>query len=296
MSAPSRKSGVSPASLDGSDVDGGGRERAPLTPAVPEGYVVRAVVRAVQLLELLRTSDDGGAGLQVLAARSGLAKASAYRMLRTLEETGLAERVPGSDRFRLGVRCLEFGQAYLEQIDLRREALPVMERLRADCNETVHLGVLDDRLRVVYLEKLDSAHAVGVMMSRVGRTAPSYCTGLGKALLSAQDGDPAGLLEEWGELRRHTPNTISTPDDLRAELKRVRSRGYSLDLEEHEPGVRCVAAVIAGPPGAPPAAVSIAGPAQRLPDKLLRGELAAAATAAAREIGRRIGAAQGVEG
>src|SRR3982751_2074137 len=105
-----------------------------------DGYVIRAVVRAVQLLELLRTSDDGGASLQELAARSGLAKASAFRMLRTLEQTGLAERVPGSDRYRLGVRCLEFGQAYLEQIDLRREALPVMERLLAEFNETVHLG------------------------------------------------------------------------------------------------------------------------------------------------------------
>jgi IclR family KDG regulon transcriptional repressor len=266
------------------------RKRAPMTRASSDGYVIRAVVRAVQLLELLRTSDDGGAGLQELADRSGLAKASAYRMLRTLEETGLAERLPGSDRYRLGVRCLEFGQAYLEQIDLRREALPVMERLRAERNETVHLGVLDDRLRVVYLEKLDSAHAVGIMMSRVGRTAPSHCTGLGKALLSAHEGDPAALLAQWGELRRHTPNTICDPGELRAELERVRSRGYSLDLEEHEPAVRCVAAVVVGPPGAPPAALSIAGPAERMPEDLLRGELATAAMAAAREIARRIGA------
>ena len=270
----------------------GRRSETPVKRAAPDGYVVRAVTRAVQVLEILRTGDDGGASLQELAARAGLAKASAYRLLRTLESTGLAERIPGSDRYRLGVRCLEFGQAYLEQIDLRREALPVMERLRREFNETVHLGVLDDRLRVVYLEKLDSAQAVGIMMSRVGRTAPSYCTGLGKSLLARHEGDPVALLAEWGELRQYTPNTIFDPAELRAELGRIRSRGYALDREEHEPGVRCVASVIVGPPGAPPAALSIAGPAQRMPERLLVGQLANAAMAASREIGRRIGAAR----
>ena len=255
-----------------------------------EGYSVRAVMRAVQLLEALRTSADGGATLQDLSDRSGLAKASAYRILRTLDETGLAERLPGSERYRLGVRCLEFGQAYLEQIDFRMEALPVLERLREEFNETLHLAVLDDRLRVVYLEKLDSAHAVGLMMSRVGRTAPSYCTGVGKALLAARRDDPVALLEEWGELRRYTPSTICEPADLRAELERIRTSGYALDLEEHEPGVRCVAAAIPGLPDGAPAALSIAGPAQRMPERLLRGRLATAVRSAASEVAGRIGA------
>jgi DNA-binding IclR family transcriptional regulator len=256
-----------------------------------DGYTIRAVVRAAQLLEILRTSD-GGASMQELVDHSGLAKPSIFRMIRTLEQIGLVERIPGQERYRLGVRCLEFGQAYLEQIDLRREALPVMKRLLVEFNETVHLGVLDDRLRVVYLEKLDSAHAVGIMMSRVGRTAPSYCTGLGKALLSAYEGDPVTLLAERGELQRHTANTLCDPDELRIELVRIRERGYSLDLEEHEPGVRCVATVVRGPDGRAAAAISIAGPAQRMPKELLKGQLAEAAISAARAIGRRIGAAE----
>jgi DNA-binding IclR family transcriptional regulator len=254
-----------------------------------EGYVVRAVVRAARLLELLRTSD-GGASLGELAALSGLAKASVFRMLRTLEETGLVQRVPGDDRYRLGVRCLELGQAYLEQTDLRREAVPVLGDLRTEFNETVHLGVLDDDLRVVYLEKLESTHAVGIMMSRVGRTAPSFCTGLGKAMLAALPGDPVATLEEQGALRRYTPSTIAAPKELRTELERIRKRGYSLDLEEHEPGVRCVGAAILGPHGEMVAALSISGPAQRLPERLLRGRLAEAGRAAAAEIGRRLGA------
>lgn len=254
-----------------------------------ESYVVRAVVRAARLLELLRTTD-GGASLGELAARSGLAKASVFRMLRTLEGTGLVERAPDDDRYRLGVRCLELGQAYLEQTDLRAEAVPVLADLRTEFNETVHLGVLDDELRVVYLEKLESTHAVGIMMSRVGRTAPSFCTGLGKAMLATLPGDPVAALEEQGAFRAYTPNTISEPDALRTELERIRKRGYSLDLEEHEPGVRCVGAPIPGPHGEMVAALSISGPAQRLPERLLRGRLAEAAREAAAEIGRRLGA------
>ncbi len=260
-----------------------------MTQAGPDEYVVRAVVRAAGLLELLRMGD-GGVSLRELAARSGLAKASTYRMMRTLEQIGLAERAPGSDRYRLGVRCLELGQAYLEQTDLRREARPVLERLLADFNETVHLGVLDD-LRVVYLEKLESTHAVGIMMSRVGRSAPAYCTGLGKVLLAGEQTDPVATLAQRNELRRYTPNTICEPAKLREELRRVRECGYSLDLEEHEAGVRCVAAPIRGADGTVVAALSIAGPAQRLPEAKLTRMLAAAAIAAGREVSRRLGAA-----
>lgn len=254
-------------------------------------YAVRAVVRAARLLELLRASE-GGAPLNELAVRSGLAKASVFRMLRTLEGLGLVERPDGAESYRLGVRCLELGQAYLEQTDLRREARPVLERLRDRFDETVHLAVLDDEFRVVYLDKLDSTHAVGIMMSRVGKTAPSYCTGLGKALLAPRDDDPVAALELRGVLRRFTKNTIHRPAELRRELMRIAERGYALDLEEHEPGVRCVACAIEGPSGKAVAAISIAGPAQRLAEDSLRGELAAAAASGAREIGLRLGAAR----
>jgi DNA-binding IclR family transcriptional regulator len=259
------------------------------SPDKQNDYAVRSVVRAARILELVRTSD-GGAQLNELASRSGLAKASAFRLLRTLEHVGLIQRVPNSDLYRLGVRCLELGQTYLEQTDLRREATPVLQDLQRRFKETVHLGVLDDELRVVYLEKLETTHAIGIMMSRVGRTAPSHCTGLGKAMLASLDGDPATVLFERGELHRHTTNTICDRDALREELARIRKRGFAIDLEEHEVGVRCVASTIHAPREV--AAISVAGPAQRLPERRLRRELAKAVIAAASEISRRLGSPQ----
>jgi DNA-binding IclR family transcriptional regulator len=252
-------------------------------------YEVRAISRALEVLDAIQGSG-GGISLNELVEQSGLTKPTVFRMVRNLEHGGLVERVAGADRYRLGLRCVALGQAYLEQVDFRREALPVLERLRDSYNETVHLAVLDEHLRVVYLEKLEGRQAVGIMMSAVGRSAPSYCTGLGKALLSARDDDPVAVLEARGDLVRKTPTTIWRSEALRRELRTIRERGYALDLEEHEAGVRCVATAIRGP-GGNVAALSIAGPADRMPEELLRGELAAAAMKAGREISRRLGAA-----
>jgi DNA-binding IclR family transcriptional regulator len=253
-------------------------------------YEVQAITRAATILELIK-AGNGETSLSELASRAGLRKPTVYRLVRNLEHIGLAERVPGTGRFRLGLRCVELGQAYLEQVSFLDEALPVLRRLRDTCNEAVHLAVLDDRLRVIYLEKLESTHAIGIMMSAVGRSAPAYCTALGKALLAARDDDPAGALAARGELKANTPNTICDVESLRAELQRTRERGYSLDLEEHELGVRCVGSAIVGSDGAAVAALSIAGPAQRLPKSLLVGDFARASMQAAREISRHLGAA-----
>lgn len=252
-------------------------------------YEIQSITRAATLLALIG-DGEGPSSLSELASRSDLRKPTVYRLLRNLERIGLAERIPGSSQFRLGVRCVELGQAYLKQISYRDEALPVLRRLRDTYNEAVHLAVLDERLRVVYLDKLESTQAIGIMMSAVGRSAPAYCTALGKALLAARDDDPAGLLAARGDLEPKTPNTICDVDALRAELERTRGRGYALDLEEHEVGVRCVGAAIVGSDGSAVAALSIAGPTQRLPRSLLDGELAQAAMTAAREISRRLGA------
>jgi IclR family acetate operon transcriptional repressor len=109
-------------------------------------------------------------------------------------------------------------------------------------------------------------------------------------MLAMVPGDPVSRLADGGALRAYTDSTMWEPDDLRTELERIRKRGYSLDLEEHEGGVRCVGAAILGPNGEMVAGLSISGPAHRLPERLLRGRLAQAARAAASEIGRRLGA------
>jgi DNA-binding IclR family transcriptional regulator len=248
-----------------------------------QDYLVRSVLRAATLLRAVGESVQPPS-LSLLSQRSGLTKATVFRLMRTLMEAGLVEMNPGQATFRLGPLCAILGQTYLDQIDVLKEARPILTSLRDQTAETVHLGILEGDQRVLYLEKLESTHAVGVMKSRVGATVPAYCTGIGKALLATRN-----LLPPEESLHRFTPATIGDPVLLKEELESVRSRGYALDLEEHEPGVRCVAVPVYGSDGVAVAAISVTGPSERMERGRLEGELLVAARAAASAISARLG-------
>ncbi|MBC7225432.1 MAG: IclR family transcriptional regulator, partial [Anaerolineae bacterium] len=174
----------------------------------------------------------------------------------------------------LSLKMLRFGTLVEESLDLKQEAEPYLHRLRNTVNETVHLAVLDSDMRVVYLEKLATRHAVGLMMSRIGLTAPMHCTALGKAMAAFR---PEEEIRAW--VRQHglppyTPATITDPERFFQALAGVRARGYAVDMEEFEAGVRCVAAPIRDRAGHVVAAVSVSAPANRMPMPLVGSDLA----------------------
>lgn len=164
-------------------------------------------------------------------------------------------------------------------IDLKTEARPFLEDLVEKTGETTHLGI-GDGISVVYLDKVETQHPVR-MYSRVGALSPMYSTGIGKALLAFGEAAVVNRVIEAG-LERRTPNTITDPSRLRAELERVRARRYAIDDVENEAGIRCVAAPILGADGVAVAAISISGPAARIPDERIEtmGRLVLDATSA----------------
>jgi DNA-binding IclR family transcriptional regulator len=128
------------------------------------------------------------------------------------------------------------------------------------------------------------------MSSRVGQSAPIYCTGVGKLLLAHAPPEQVERILARGELRRYTEHTITDRAKLAAELEGIRRRGFALDDEEHEVGVRCVAAPVRNNQGAAIAALSISLPSVRLPDSEIP-RYRELVTTAAQEISRKIGAA-----
>jgi DNA-binding IclR family transcriptional regulator len=127
------------------------------------------------------------------------------------------------------------------------------------------------------------------MRSRVGVVLPAYCTGLGKALLSEL---PPEEVERWSRTQhfpRLTSTTLTSSEELLAELAAIRRRGYALDQEEREVGVTCIAAVVRDDTGAPVAAISAAGPIDRLPRELEGSEMATQVVTAAAGISERLG-------
>ena len=258
------------------------------SPAASEqSYHVRAVQRAIGLLKAFDYNCPE-MSLTQLSQRTGLSLPTANRLLATLQREALVESSAETGRYRLGVACLHLGSIFLARAELRTVALPVLEKLRQETRETVHLGILD-QMEVVYLEKLEGLWPIALMGSRVGGRNPAYCTGVGKVMLSYEDPEKARSHFARTGLQRYTPNTITDLAALLEELQCTKHRGYALDAEEHEMEVRCVAAPIRDHRGTVVAALSISGPAVRMTALIDRNRGIERVQEAAVEVSRRLG-------
>ncbi len=231
-------------------------------------YQLQSLDRAVSVLDLLGESE-GPLGLADVCERMALHKSTAHRALMVLERCGLIERTP-ENRFRLGLKLYELGSRAVEQIDLRARVHPWFRRLSAQVGETVHLGVLQ-KTTVVYLDKVEPNNRRTWLASRIGASNPVYCTSMGKAMLAFLP--EQNVADIMGKIRfvRFTHRTLMTPEALMRSLDRVRRRGYAIDDEEVEEGVRCIGAPILNETGYPMAAVSVSGPTSRITQQSVPG-------------------------
>jgi len=224
-------------------------------------YNIRVLDRAFRILSLL--TDGKPRTLAEISESIDLNPSTTFRMLSTLSYHRYVRRNEMTAQYQLGLACLELAQGYTFSDSLRRVALTELEALRDETKETIHLVVLD-QMQIVYIEKIPGLHAIGIMSSSVGRHAPAYCTGVGKALLAYLKEDQVRSFYDQNEFHRFTSTTITDLDLLMQQLAQIRSQGYALDKGEHEDEVRCVAAPIFDMEGKAVAAISISGPALRM--------------------------------
>ena len=224
-------------------------------------YQVQVLDRAVTILDTLAANDDD-LSLFELAERLSLHKSTIHRLLMVLERHRLVERRAQSGKYGLGLRLFEFGTKAFARLGLGERARPYLERLAADAGETAHLCILDDG-EVLYLEKVEPSRTVRVPSS-VGQRNPAHCTAVGKALLAYLPQSDLDVLVQSRGLQAHTRNTITSPAVLKRELRAIRERGYAIDDEEIEEGLRCVGAPVRDHVGRVVASMSIAGPAFRV--------------------------------
>lgn len=249
-----------------------------------KGTILRSVDHALAVLE---TFDAGTPelGVTALSGRLKLAKSTVYRLLSTLASRGYVYQNPATGKYRLGLKAFEVGSLAVSQLTVREAALPFLEKLRDATKETVHLGVREADA-VIYIDKIETPLAIR-MYSRIGRRAPLHCTALGKVLLAFAGPAEAGRMARR-DLKRYTPNTITDPDVLAKELALVRERGYALDDEEFEEGLKCVAAPLWDYTGTVVASAGIAGPHIRITSDRLQ-ELIAVVRETAAEVSARLG-------
>jgi DNA-binding IclR family transcriptional regulator len=246
-----------------------------------EKPAVQVLDRALDLIELL-SLERSGLGVTELGGRLSLHKSTVHRLLSALAERGYIEKDDG--RYRLGLKFVELASLRLNQLELKTEAAPTLRRLASTLNRVAHLAILDGT-EAVYIEKLEPQASLR-MYSQIGRRIPIHCTALGKSLLSGLSETELDALTARLTFEKFTQATLTTPGQLKDDVARTRRRGWSLDDEEYERGIRCVAVPVLDYTRRVVAAVSVSGPA-KVEDRM--EEIAYQVQDAAFEISRRMG-------
>ncbi|WP_322860221.1 IclR family transcriptional regulator [Mycobacterium europaeum] len=216
------------------------------------GSGIQVIARAAEMLRLLQ-AHPGGLSQAEIGDRLGMARSTVSRILNALEDEGLVASRGSRGGYRLGPEIARMANTV--RLGIVMDVHPFMEELSRELGETVDLSILDGD-RATFVDQVVSPHRLRAI-SAVGESFPLHCCANGKALL-------AGLPPEQlpSRLARLTPNTITSPAALRAELERVRAEGVAYDREEQTEGICAVGAVLKGVAGHA-VAVSVPVPAQR---------------------------------
>src|SRR5258708_31411960 len=204
------------------------------------GTRVSSVANAILLMKTF-SDEQSELGISALAERLGLAKSTVHRLASTLVAARMLEQNRETGKYRLGLAVFELGSLVRRKIDMSFEAKPWLMTLREQTGETVNLSILDHG-GVVCVNFLESKE-VNRISSGIGLRTPVHCTAEGKALIAFQ---PPLMIERIinAGLERRTPRTMIDPAALTEELAKIRVRGYAIDDEEYELGVRGIASPI----------------------------------------------------
>jgi DNA-binding IclR family transcriptional regulator len=247
-------------------------------------YSTPAVEKAFAVLEYLSRREHGARMVDVIDELS-LPKSSAFVLLTCMQQLGYLSR-DSAGRYRLTSRIFELGTRAVRNMDLTEIASPHLEKLRDLTGMTVHLAGRDGA-SVVYRCKIDGPGFVR-FDTYVGKRAPVHLTAVGKAVAAYVSNDELHRIADCLDFSAGTDRSISSEAELRVALRKVRERGYALDDEEEEPGVRCVAAPIRNHEGMVMASAGVVSLAHDLRGEALK-RVAAAVIAATDAISAELG-------
>lgn len=248
-----------------------------------ETSAVQAADRVLQILEIL--ADNGPTGVSAIARELGVHRSTAFRLLATLEGRRFVVQETHRGTYSLGAGALRIAGAVALRIDLAREAQEICDEVTARIGETSNVAILVDHA-AVNIAQTTGTSSVAVRDQYVGQRTPLHATSSGKALLAYAD--DSAIEAVLGSLERFSDTTIVDPAALRAELARVRERGWGSALAEWQDHTNAVAVPVFATDGSVVAALSITAPAFRMPPEDLP-RLAEELRGFAQEFARRLG-------
>ena len=218
---------------------------------------VQVINKALDIIEQIATSNTG-LTLSELAKRTELPKSTIHRILSSFTDRHYIEKSDETNIYTLGLKFVEVSSIYLNKIELKTEAAPIMHALASEFNATSYLGVLDNN-EVLYLEKVEKLNSLR-LYTNIGKREPLYCTALGKILMATLPQDTCSQIGESLKFERYTANTKMSFAELKPDLEFARENGFALDNCENTSGISCIAVAIYDYTGNVIAAMSVSGP------------------------------------
>lgn len=224
---------------------------------------IKSLDRAMEVFEFL--SQTQGKALTALASETGQSPATVYRILVTLEGRGLVEFDPVEQLWHIGAKAYAIGARFLRRTSLVERARPVLRKLMEDTGETANLAI-EREGSVLFLSQVETVATIRAFFAP-GTLSPMHASGIGKALLAYMDNERLKRTLGNGTFERFTEFTITDFAALDADLKKTRTRGYAIDGEEKNLGMRCVAAPVFDLNAEAIAGISVSGPTSRVGTK-----------------------------
>lgn len=218
--------------------------------------LVKSIIKAIDIIELL--SKEHELGITEISNKLHLDKSTVFRIISTLKEKEVVDQNPITQRYHNSLKLFELGNKIVEDLGLRRLAQPVIKELAEITGETVNLAILDGD-SIVYIDKIESPATIKVDLP-IGKRLPSYCTGLGKAMLAYLSKEKIEGILKLIKFEKYTEKTYLNKEEFLNALKEIKIKGYSFDDEEYVEGLKCIAVPILDFRGEAIAAISVAIP------------------------------------
>ena len=228
--------------------------------------VVQSVDRALSILEVL-SDYNGGLGITEISNKVGLHKSTVHRLLGTLAYKGYVVQENETNKYKVTLKLFELGNKKVESMDILAISKSYAKELMKKVNEVVHF-VIREGNNIVYIDKVEADNTIR-MASTIGRRSPLYCTSVGKAILAQLPDEEVKEIWNSSKIEKLTESTITDLKDMKKELEKVRQKGYAVDNEENEPGVRCIGAPVFNRFGKVEGAISISGPTIRVTEDVV---------------------------
>lgn len=208
---------------------------------MPSELKVQSLDRTFDILELLANEQNGFTLVQI-SEKLDLPRSTVHRLLAVLMQREFVRKTPETNKYRLGPGFISLCSHYLNSLELKTESSPFMDELSVSTGNVVFLAIRQDD-KMVYIDSKEQINSLR-KYAIIGQRKPLYCTSLGKALLIGLPDDQIRILLAHETFERRGPNTHMNIESLLQDIRECRRRGWTLDDQEAEPAINCVAAPI----------------------------------------------------